>query len=73
MATTRKVTGRSFCHYSLQSETPMRVTDARLDDDLRTLPSVLELGVVAYLGIPLKLASGEMIGSMYAVDFKPHA
>lgn len=72
LASTRRFEGRSFCHYSLLSDTPMRVTDARTDDNLRTLPAVVELGVVAYLGIPLKLATGEMIGSLCAVDFEPH-
>ena len=71
LATSRVVTGRTFCHYSLLKNEPMRVNDVRGDVLLKQIPTVVNLGVVAYLGIPLQLSTGERIGSMCVVDFKP--
>lgn len=71
LATSRVVTGRTFCHYSILRNEPMRVSDARTDVVLRNIPTVKTLGVVAYLGIPLQLSTGERIGSMCVVDFMP--
>lgn len=71
VATARKVTGRSFCHFSLMGTDPLVVSDARADDRFNGLPSVVGLGVVAYLGIPLHLSNGHALGSFCVVDLVP--
>lgn len=71
LASVRRVTGRTFCHFALLADEPLRVRDARLDPDLSHIPTVRTLGVVAYLGVPLKLSSGACIGAMCVVDFTP--
>ena len=37
------------------------------------VPTVESLGVAAYLGVPLVLLSGEVIGAFCVIDFVPHA
>lgn len=70
VATARRVTGRSFCHFTVLGTAPLLVSDARTDERYKELPSVKQLGVVAYLGIPLHLASGHALGSFCVVDFQ---
>ena len=52
--------------------------DAYTLEDARKVPAhaddpAVELGVVAYAGVPLRAADGEPIGTLCAVDFEPRA
>lgn len=72
LASERQLTGRTFCHYAVLSEEPLVIPDARADEHYRHVPTVEALGIAAYLGVPLKMRSGQVIGSFCAVDVEPH-
>jgi GAF domain-containing protein len=50
---------------------PLVLRDAREDPELADSPSVRELGVVSYVGMPLWDASGRPIGVLVAADSTP--
>ena len=62
----------SFCQHVVIDRAPLIVTDAENDPRVRDNLAVPELGVRAYLGVPLTLASGHVIGSLCAIDTTPH-
>lgn len=61
----------SFCKHAVVSRRPFVVDDARLHPLVADNPSVTELGVIAYAGIPLATADGHMIGSLCVIDSRP--
>ncbi len=67
----RQLEGRTFCHYVIASGQPLVIKNTMRDPVYRSVPSVTTLGVRAYLGVPLVMASGEVIGSFCAIDFEP--
>jgi signal transduction histidine kinase len=71
LATERELTGTTFCHYALSSDGALVINDTLADPEYSRVPTVASLGVRAYLGIPLTLASGQTIGSFCAIDFAP--
>ena len=62
LATERQLTGQTFCHFTIQGERPLIIPDTRADPVYAKVPTVKSLGVAAYLGVPLVLLSGEVIG-----------
>ena len=71
LATTRQLSGRSFCHYPLVSGEALILEDVTQLPVFQDVPTVKSLGIRAYAGIPLRTESGEVLGSFCAVDFKP--
>ena len=67
----REITGTTFCHYAIASDVPLVINDTQAHPVYSQVPTVRSLGVAAYVGIPLKLSTGEVIGSFCAVDSKP--
>jgi two-component sensor histidine kinase len=63
----------SFCQHVVIERAPFVVTDAESDSRVRDNLAVPELGVKAYLGVPLALPSGHVIGSLCAIDMIPRA
>ena len=63
----------TICSRVVGSPDPVVIEDAGLHPELRDLALVLELGVVAYLGVPLITAEGYALGSLCAVDGRPRA
>jgi PAS domain S-box-containing protein len=61
----------SFCRTVAETNLPLRVTDARLDERVKDNPAVTELNVIAYLGTPIYAADGTPIGSFCAIDSAP--
>ena len=61
----------SFCQYVVTKNAPLIVENARLDPLVKENLAVLELGVVAYAGVPLRTASGQVIGAFCAIDTQP--
>lgn len=61
----------SFCQYVVIDETPLIVTDAENDPRVCDNLAIPDLGVKSYLGVPLTLPSGHVIGSLCAIDTKP--
>ena len=61
----------SFCKHVVASGRPLVVDDARHHPLVKDNPAVADLGMIAYAGIPLRLASGHVLGSFCAIDTAP--
>jgi GAF domain-containing protein len=61
----------SICQHAVSRGRPLIVGDAPSHSLLRDHPAVVDLGVVAYAGIPLVMASGYAVGTLCAVDLVP--
>lgn len=61
----------SFCQHVVSSNEPLIINDAREHPLVRDNPAIDDLGVVAYLGIPLLTPEGSVIGSLCAIDSIP--
>jgi PAS domain S-box-containing protein len=61
----------SFCQHVVTSGTLLIVDDARKHPLLSENRAVPELGVVAYLGFPIRTPDGFVLGSFCAIDTKP--
>ncbi len=61
----------SFCQYVVADQAPLVISDAREDDRLRTNLAIPDLGVIAYAGWPITDHTGEIIGSLCAIDTEP--
>ncbi len=72
LATERQITGQTFCHFTIQEERPVIIPDTRADPVYARVPTVQSEGVAAYLGVPLVLSSGDIIGAFCAIDVAPH-
>lgn len=71
LASTREITGTTFCHNAIPMDRPLIINDTRADPVYREVPTVQSLGVAAYAGIPMITSDGHTIGSFCAVDFQP--
>lgn len=60
-----------YCRHVVNTGEILEIEDAGSDSDLMDDPVTLEMGVVAYLGIPMKLPNGVTLGSFCAIDTKP--
>ncbi|MEM6281269.1 MAG: GAF domain-containing protein [Chloroflexota bacterium] len=71
---TRRCTSlsHSLCQHIILTGQPLIVADARKVSFLKDNPAVLDLNVVAYLGVPLRSATGDRLGTLCAIDFVPH-
>jgi two-component sensor histidine kinase len=58
----------SFCQHVVVAQAPLIVTDAENDPRVCENLAISDLGVKAYLGVPLTLPSGHVIGSLCAID-----
>ncbi len=61
----------SFCQYVVASAKPFIVRDAYSHPMVCDNLALKELGVIAYLGVPLRTPDGEVIGSLCAIDNRP--
>lgn len=61
----------SFCQWVVTGDEALIVEDARRDLLLSANPATVEMGIVAYAGVPLRGDPDETIGSFCAVDMKP--
>jgi len=63
----------SFCSHTILQRTPLIISDAMEDPRFADNPLVLgEPHIRFYAGFPLISSAGQSIGSLCAVDFKPH-
>ena len=62
----------SFCQHVVIDRAPLVIPDAENDPRVCNNLAIPDLGVKAYLGIPLILPSGHVIGSLCAIDTTPH-
>lgn len=63
----------SFCVRVMVEDRPLVVDDARRDPEIEDHPAVEELGVDAYLGVPLVTHDGVRLGALCCIDDTPHA
>ena len=61
----------SFCQHVVKRNEPLVVTDAENHELVKANLAVSELGVQAYLGVPIVLPDGNVIGSFCAIDDSP--
>jgi signal transduction histidine kinase len=61
----------SFCQHVVECGELLSIVDARCHPLLKTNLAVTELGVVAYLGIPITTSKGHTLGSFCAIDSQP--
>lgn len=65
--------GLSFCQFALESQSPMLVGDASMDDRFRDNPLVAgPPNLRSYLGIPIRHCDGEFLGALCLVDPRPN-
>ena len=70
LASSRELSGPTFCHYAIRSTEPLVIDDTAADPAYREIPTVKSLGVAAYVGIPM-VVGGQVIGSFCSIDMKP--
>lgn len=73
LASARELTGQTFCHFTVSGGRTLVIPDTRADPVYRHVATVESLGVAAYLGVPLRLGTGPVIGSFCVIDTQPHA
>ena len=61
----------SFCAIVVETLLPLLVSDARTDPRVQGNLAIEELGVVAYLGIPLIALNGDALGALCVIDGVP--
>lgn len=61
----------SFCQHVVAGGTPLLVQEAGLHPLVADSLAIPELGVVAYLGMPLVTADGHALGALCAIDTEP--
>jgi diguanylate cyclase (GGDEF)-like protein/PAS domain S-box-containing protein len=59
----------SYCEHIINQDKKLLVTDARKDENWKQNPAV-ELGMVSYLGFPIKWPHGEVFGTICVLDNK---
>lgn len=63
----------SFCKHVVESGEPFIVEDARNHPRVSRNLAIDDLGVSAYLGVPLTLPDSSVIGSLCVIDSRPRA
>jgi DNA-directed RNA polymerase specialized sigma24 family protein len=63
----------SICQHVVAAREPLVVVDAREHQMLRDNLALRDLGVVAYLGVPLITTAGVEIGALCVIDREPRA
>jgi PAS domain S-box-containing protein len=63
----------SLCAHVVAAGAPLVIRDAMADPRLRAHPAVVQMGVRAYLGVPVSTGDGHVLGSLCVADDRPHA
>jgi signal transduction histidine kinase len=61
----------SFCHFVVESGEPLVIENAHEDPRVSSHPATLELGICAYLGMPIITQDGYVLGTLCAVSDRP--
>lgn len=61
----------SFCQHVVESGHTLSVADAKAEPLVRDNLAIPDLGVAAYLGVPIHLPDGQLIGALAAIDTSP--
>lgn len=62
---------RTFCRFTVARDAPLVVENAATDPLVRGSPAVVEDGVRAYAGVPLRTADGQILGTLCVTDVAP--
>ena len=63
----------AFCRHVVAHDAPFRVDNAFVHPVVAQNPAMLELGIVAYLGVPVRTPKGHVLGALCAIDVTPRA
>ena len=61
----------SFCQHVVAEKAPVIISDARKDERLLDNHAIRDLGVIAYLGVPLITRDGHAVGALCVIDHEP--
>jgi GAF domain len=61
----------SFCQHVVAAREPVIISDAREDERLLDNLAIRDLGVIAYLGVPLITREGHAVGTLCVIDHQP--
>jgi GAF domain-containing protein len=61
----------SFCQHVVESGQPLVISDAREHPVLRDNLAIRDIGVIAYMGVPLITPTGNVLGTLCAIDHEP--
>ena len=61
----------SFCQHVVAEKEPVIISDARKDERLLDNHAIRDLGVIAYLGVPLITRDGHAVGALCVIDHEP--
>lgn len=61
----------SFCQHVVERAEVLEVNDADLHELVNSNHAIADLGVRAYLGVPIALPTGELVGALAAIDTSP--
>ena len=61
----------SLCQYVQGTGKPLMICNAAEHPQVRESPTVTQLGVRAYLGVPLTTADGYVLGAFCVIDYQP--
>lgn len=61
----------SYCKYVVANNTPLIINDAHEHDLLKDNPAISQLGAVSYIGMPITLSDGVVVGSFCVADGEP--
>jgi PAS domain S-box-containing protein len=61
----------SYCQHLLDTGQPLVIDDARLDPRVRGNLVIIDLGLLAYLGIPLLTSDHQILGAFCVLDYQP--
>jgi PAS domain S-box-containing protein len=63
----------AFCRHVVARNAPFSVENADTNEVVAANPALRELGIAAYLGVPVRNQDGHVLGALCAVDVVPHA
>jgi len=61
----------SFCQHVVRDRQPLIIGDATIHDLVRDNLAVTDLGVISYMGVPVTMPGGLVIGALAAIDGEP--
>ncbi|MGE7369007.1 GAF domain-containing protein [Neorhizobium sp. NPDC001467] len=61
----------SFCQHVVDDRKPFVVDDATMHQRVRDNLAIRDLGVISYMGVPVSLPDGTIIGAVAAIDGRP--
>lgn len=61
----------SFCQHVVDDKKPFIVGDATMHERVRENLAIRDLGVISYMGVPVTLPDGTIIGAIAAIDGQP--